>query len=230
MSSKATKAYASIIAYSTDDVTYVDIVQTIDLAGPSPEQGDIKTTNNSSPSNTHEYMPGLIEPGELDFDIVYTKTQANTLYGLFPGNPVYFWRETYPDGSKWQFKAYVKGFGTEGETEDGKLTNTMKLKLTTKPTFTQSGVGLASVHFTGPDVAQLTWTTPVADPGGDYSWFFELDGSSQVTIDSVTSVVGNVWTVGFSGGFSGTEWFIDAVGFELATGIPYEGNTEGPAT
>lgn len=134
--STATKAFGSIIAFSLAGSVYTDIVQTVDLAGPSPEVGDIKITNNSSPNNTHEYMPGLIEPGELDFDIVYTKAQCATLYALLGDGNTYFWRETWPDGSKWEFKGYVKGFGTEGETEDGKLTNSMKIKLTTKPVFT----------------------------------------------------------------------------------------------
>ena len=137
MASDATKAYGSVIAYSTtENGTYTDIAQSVDLGGPSPEVGDVGITNNDSPDNTKEYMPGMIEPGELEFQLVYKKDQCATLYGMFGDDVVYWWKETYPDGSSWKFAGYIKGFGTEGETEDGALMNNVTIKLTSKPAFT----------------------------------------------------------------------------------------------
>ena len=136
--SNATKGYGSILAYSTPAVpaTYIVVAQTVDLEGPSPEVGDIPITNNDSPANTKEYMPGMIEPAEQDFQVVYTKAQAASLYALFGDGLIYNWRETYPDGSKWEYKGYQKRFGTEAPTEDGAIRNTITLKLTQKPVFT----------------------------------------------------------------------------------------------
>lgn len=133
--STATKAFGSVIAVGDDDLAYVDVAQSVDLSGPSPEVGDINITNNDSPDNCKEYKPGMIEPGELEFELIYTKAQCATLYGKFGDDTVYFWRETYPDGSTWKFQGYIKSFGTEGETEDGALTNSVTIKLTTKPAF-----------------------------------------------------------------------------------------------
>ncbi|HEV7299256.1 MAG TPA: phage tail tube protein [Tepidisphaeraceae bacterium] len=138
--STATKAYGSKIAVSATDASYVDIAQTVDLAGPSPEVGEISITNNDSPDNCKEYLPGMIEPGELEFEIVYEKEQCADLYAMFGDDIVYFWRETYPDGSTWKFKGFLKSFGTEGETEDGALTNTISIKLTSKPVYTATPV------------------------------------------------------------------------------------------
>ncbi len=137
MPTDSTLGFGSILAYSSAGTTYTAIAQTVDLSGPEPEIGDVKITNNDSPNRTHEYHPGgLIEPGEMDFQVVYKKSVCATLYAMFGDEINYFWRETYPDGSKWDFKGYLKKFGTEAPTEDDKMTNTMTLKLTNKPVFT----------------------------------------------------------------------------------------------
>jgi len=132
----ATVGYGSTLAFSTDDTTYTPIAQTVDLNGPEPEIGDVKVTNNDSENATHEHLPGLIEPGENEFKVVYAKAACNTLYTMFGTRTVYWWKETYPDGAFWKFKGYMKKFGTEAPTEDGAIMNTIGLKLTKKPTFT----------------------------------------------------------------------------------------------
>lgn len=134
--STATVGYGSTLAFSLLGTTYTDIAQTVDLTGPEPEVGEVGITNNDSPDNTKEYIPGMIEPGEIEFEVVYTKTQAAALYALFGDGNVYFWRETYPDGSKWEFKGFLNAFGTEAPTEDEAIRNTVGIKVTNKPTFT----------------------------------------------------------------------------------------------
>jgi hypothetical protein len=137
--SNGTKAYGSIIAWSTtENGSYTAVAQSKDLAGPSPEIGDIDMTNNDSPNNTKEYYPGggLIEPGELEFQLIYEKGQCDDLYTTFGDGIGYWYRETFPDGSQWKFPGYIKGFGTEGETDDGLFENNITLKLTGKPVFT----------------------------------------------------------------------------------------------
>lgn len=136
--SDSTIGFGSTLSHSTTSGgTYTPIAQTVDLNGPEPEIGDVKITNNSSPNRTHEYNPGgLIEPGTLEFQVVYAKAACATLYAMFGDQTVYFWKETYPDGSYWSFQAYVNKFGTEAPTEDSAIMNTIGLKLTGKPTFT----------------------------------------------------------------------------------------------
>lgn len=136
----AVKAFGSTLAYATITSgtvgTYTQIAYTEDLKSPDIEVGDIKITNNSSPDNTHEYMPGLIEGGTVEHDIVYTTSVAATLYGLCDATTIYSWQETYPDGATFVWTGYVKGFGIEGKTDDGDLKNKMKVKVCSKPVFT----------------------------------------------------------------------------------------------
>jgi hypothetical protein len=136
MSTDATVGYGSTIGYGTDGTTYTSVAQTVDLAGPEPEIGDVGITNNDSPDNTKEYMPGMIEPGEIEYDVVYKKDVCNTLYTMFGDGTTYYWKETFPDGSTWTFKGYLKKFGTETKTEDEAIKNTISIKLTNKPVFT----------------------------------------------------------------------------------------------
>ena len=132
--SDATLGYGSALSYSLAGTVFTEIAQTVDLAGPEPEVGDVNITNNDSPDNTKEYIPGMIEPGEQTFEVIYKKAVCAAVYALM--GIIYFWEETYPDGSKWAFKGYVKGFGTEAPTEDEAIRNTITIKLTTKPVFT----------------------------------------------------------------------------------------------
>ena len=111
------------------------VAQTVDLSGPEPEVGEVEVTNNDSPDNTREYLPGLIEPGSLDFEVVYSTAQAQTLYGLVGDGLVHSWRIGYPDGSAFNFLGFVNKFGIEAPTEDEKISNTVGIKLTAKPTF-----------------------------------------------------------------------------------------------
>ena len=135
MSSDATPGYGAQLGYSTTGSDYTNIAQTVDLTGPEPEVGEVGITNNDSPDNTKEYMPGMIEPGTQEFELIYKKSVCNTLYGMFGNGITYFWKLEYPDGSSWTFKGFLKSFGTEAPTEDEAMKNTIGIKLTNKPTF-----------------------------------------------------------------------------------------------
>ena len=132
----ATLGYGSqLYCAPTGTTTWTKFAASRDLKGPEPEVGDVKITNNDSPANTHEYLPGMIEPGTQELDVVYNKTQCAAVYGKFGDGNKYDFAEVYPDGAGWTYTGYFKKFGTEGKTEDGEITNTITLKITTKPVF-----------------------------------------------------------------------------------------------
>jgi hypothetical protein len=119
--------------------SYVAVAQTKDLSGPEPEVGKVNVTNNDSPANTKETAPGMIAPGDMEFEIVYTKAQANTLYITFGDQNIYAWREVYPDGAAWTFLGFLSKFGTETKTEDESITNKITITITSKPVFLPAG-------------------------------------------------------------------------------------------
>jgi hypothetical protein len=136
MASDATVGYGSVLSTSaTQGGTYTDIAQTVDLTGPEPEVGEINITNNDSPDNTKEYLPGMIEPGEMSFEVIYSSAQAEDLYTMFGDGLVHWFKETYPDGGSWTFPGFLNAFGSEAPTEDEAIRNTVGIKLTGKPVF-----------------------------------------------------------------------------------------------
>lgn len=132
--SDATVGFGSIIKCDGTKVA-----QSVDLPMPEPETGDVKFTNNDSPDNTHEYMPGLIEPGEFEFDVVYAADGYNSIYAKQMARTTHNWSEVFPDGSGWTFRGYVKKCTGEAPTEDEAIKGTFTIKVTGKPVHLASG-------------------------------------------------------------------------------------------
>lgn len=135
--SQFVKGFGSQISYATITAgvagTYTKVAQTVDLDSPTPEVGDIKITNNDSPNNSHEYAPGLIEPGDMDFEVVYVKTMHETVLNMVGDGNIYSFQETFADSSTCTFTGYWKSAGVTGKTEDSALSGKLKIKLASKP-------------------------------------------------------------------------------------------------
>lgn len=112
------------------------VAQTIDLPFPEPETGDAKITNNDSPDFTHEYIPGLIEPGVFEFEVIYKKDQYAGLAAKQAARTIHDWVEEFPDGSGWGFPGYVKKVTGEAPTEDEPIKGTITIKCTGRPVHT----------------------------------------------------------------------------------------------
>ncbi len=131
--------FGSNISYGTLNATtgaigtYLLIAQSIDINTPIPEVGDIKLTNNSSPTGgnpagAHEYAPGMTEPGDVEWDVVYVKAKHEAVNALVGNGLLYSFQEAFPDGTIYTFPGYFKSAGIEGKTEDGALMGKMKAK------------------------------------------------------------------------------------------------------
>jgi hypothetical protein len=127
--------YNSHVYYSTNGTSYTKIGQSRDVQSPNPEVGEVNLTNNDSPNNTKEYAPGMIEPGELEFELVYKASATTTLYGLLGDGNIYHWAEKFADGSGFTCKGFIKSFGVETATEDEANITKVTIKLTEKPVF-----------------------------------------------------------------------------------------------
>jgi hypothetical protein len=138
-----TLGFGSFISYATITAgtpgTYTKITQTRDVNSPMSEVGDVKVTNNDSPNNCHEYAPGLIEPGDIEWDCVFTKTQFETVSAFLGNGIVYSFKETFPVDSAagtaptCTFPGYFKSIGVESKTEDEAVIAKFKVKLTGLP-------------------------------------------------------------------------------------------------
>jgi hypothetical protein len=110
------------------------VMQTIDISSPSGSVGKIKITNNDSPAGgnpagAHEYAPGMTEPGDVEYEVVYVKGKHETLMQMQGNGISYSWQESFPDGSICTFVAFVESATVEGKTEDSALMGKVKLTL-----------------------------------------------------------------------------------------------------
>jgi hypothetical protein len=116
--------------------TYVEISQTRDIKGPDSDVGDIKVTNNSSPNNTREYGPGLIEPGTIGWEVVYKDTAYTTLMTMLGDGAIYWWKEVFTDGSTIVGPGYLKKAPLVSKTEDEAIVINVEVKLSGKAVWT----------------------------------------------------------------------------------------------
>src|SRR5687767_13178183 len=80
---------------------------------PKIEAEDIKTTHTESPDATHEYIPGVLEPGEYEVTFFYDADDAAELFALLRVQKGF--RIIYEDGAGWAFSGYMKGYTEEGD-------------------------------------------------------------------------------------------------------------------
>jgi hypothetical protein len=140
MSTKYAQGFGSKVSYATDTGgtpgTYNPIGQTKDIKGPDSSVGVIKLTNNDSPNNCREKAPGIMEPGTIGWDLVYSDTVYATLFGILGDGNIYFWKETFTDGSTIVAPGFLSKAPIVTKTEDESNMVTCEVELTGKPVFT----------------------------------------------------------------------------------------------
>jgi len=136
MSSDATLGFGSqIYKKNGSDADFVKIAQSKDLNSPESEIAKVKITNNDSPNNSQEYVPGLIDPGSLEFEWIYTKAQQAILYADWAARVAISWKEVFPDGSGWTFTGFLTKISNETKTEDEAIMGKVSITLTTAAVF-----------------------------------------------------------------------------------------------
>ena len=95
---------------SPDGTTYTKYAEVvkIDNTGMKADLADV--TNMDSTSSFKEYLPTLIDAGEIKLDLNFINTDAeqNLLMGDFSGQTLLFWRIQLPTArGKFEFQGYV---------------------------------------------------------------------------------------------------------------------------
>jgi hypothetical protein len=117
--------------------TYTAIAQSMDVNSPSEEGGTIKITNNQSPGPSgglarHEYAPGLVEPGDTEFDVIYYKSKHLVVVQMANNGVIYIWQITFSDtpATLCTFTGFITGAPLSGKTEDDAMKGKIKIKVT----------------------------------------------------------------------------------------------------
>lgn len=110
------------------------IGQILSVGLPDQQVDDIDVTTMASTNKWREFMAGLKDAGVLTLQLLYEKSNYNTVQGAL-GAAAEAWTITFPDSSTFACSGYINANGGDDPLED-KITQSVTLKLSGEPTFT----------------------------------------------------------------------------------------------
>jgi len=120
--------------------TFTTIAEVTNISGPGLSLDTIDVTSHSSTDGWREYIAGLLEAGEITFDINFIPTDVTQnhtagLLGDLANKTKRNFELVFPDAgaTTWSLAAFVTSFEPT-EAIDDKLTASVTLKLAGKPT------------------------------------------------------------------------------------------------
>lgn len=107
------------------------------VSGPSLARDAIDITHMGSPNKWREFMPGLIDAGELTLEVHFDPTEAPAIAAAYdPATPTPL-TITWPDSANTQFVAegaFMTGYDV-GDPVDDKMTASVTFKLSGEMNF-----------------------------------------------------------------------------------------------
>lgn len=113
------------------------ITQIQDISGPALSTDTDEITNHSSPGGVEEFIATIKRTGEVTFPLVFDPSNAGhvALGAAWSAKTLDPYTMTYPDGSTWEWDAYVTGFGDSAPVA-GHLSKDVTLRISGEPVFT----------------------------------------------------------------------------------------------
>ena len=110
--------------------TAITAIKVQNIKQPTLSGKDVETTGMSDLID--QYIPGVLNAGEAEFEVVYLKTQSAALEALtnVAGTTFTF---TYPDGRVKAFVGFINNWGEEVPLKE-KIMNKIKIRATTRST------------------------------------------------------------------------------------------------
>lgn len=125
---------------ATPTEVFTTIAEVVNITGPGLSMDPLDVTSHSSTAGWKEFIGGLLDAGEVSFEINYIPTDAthDATAGLIndmENRTKRNFEVIFPDSgnTKWTIAALVTGF-EPGAPVDGKLTASVSLKLSGQPT------------------------------------------------------------------------------------------------
>lgn len=123
----------SALSGGSDGSVFTTIAEVKSISGPDQQAGIIDVTNMDSPNNTREFLPNLIDPGTLSFDINFLpgNTGHQALQTVLTSRAKRNFRLIYTNSPANQadFAGYVTGLSISAGIEDA-LSASITVKLT----------------------------------------------------------------------------------------------------
>lgn len=106
---------------------------------------EIDVTTLDSPGNFKEFIGGFKDAGEFSISgLIKSPDNFEDLLGYANTQAINAWRVQFPDGSKFDFSAWVKEFQIGDSTADNVMNFKGVFRITGVPTFTITGGGVSA--------------------------------------------------------------------------------------
>lgn len=114
---------------------FTAIANCTSIEGPGLEREEIDVTAHDTTGNYMEFVPGLVDPGEVEIEVNYDPAVHDVLVADFDDTEPRNWQLVFPDpaATTWSFSAFLSAFSPEAPVDD-KLAASMTFKVTGKPT------------------------------------------------------------------------------------------------
>lgn len=142
---------------------YVTIGQSAAITPPNLSVDSVDASHTQSPNARREYIPGMVDEGETSQTFLFVPGSAGMALLRSKVRQIVECRETFPNGVKWDFSAFVTDISPDTPIDD-KMTNDVTWKLTGESTLSQPA---APVNMIGPAISGVAQVgqTLTAYPG-----------------------------------------------------------------
>jgi len=132
-------ATTAVIGYNTDFAiyngsTYVDVAEVTSITWPGYSRDAIDATNMASPDQFREYIPGLMDAGEVTIEMNYVPNHADVIIAALTAATAGQFKITAANGANVVFTAIVTAYQPQAPVDD-KMTASATFKITGKPTW-----------------------------------------------------------------------------------------------
>ena len=184
--------------------SWVTVAEQVSISGPSLSSDDVEVTNHDSAGGSKEYIPALMDTGEISFDGNFIPGNASQTQLLTDQKQriVADWRIVLPDATllanktKWTFEGYIKSIDFSYPTQEAMtISATMKLAGAAVLSSVESDE-LEGLVVTGFDSAALSATPALAlDTIFEYSYAAANDDVSA-TVTATNAGAETIWVNG----------------------------------
>jgi hypothetical protein len=127
------------IAYSStfgiwNGASYTNVAEVTNITPPQYTRDAIEATHHASPNSYREYIPGMIDGGEVSIEINYVPSNADVIIAALQSSSAGQFRITHANGVSVTFSAVVTGYSPETPI-DGKMSATATFKVSGRPTW-----------------------------------------------------------------------------------------------
>lgn len=120
----------TLVGATTGDVGHIS-----NLSGSDATRGSVDVSDFDSTNKNMEFIPALLDSGEITFDVVYEKAVYDLMEDARSAVPE-VWTITIPDTSTFASSGFVTAVGKPSAATDGAFTFSASIKLSGAITFT----------------------------------------------------------------------------------------------